>query len=214
MRSTAWLIGLFFISVLKRGSQRKKHLVHKYEVETLLSEVKAFYLRWKFFIWGENFLSEVIKNRMLTASFHLMVWTSSSCVRCPSFPRPLIFLGRSFWYLQQSHIVTSSGKHKNWYTCNMHVWSSLDRTYVRVLECYHNTIPWTSKYEINSREILRLLVFTRFKSPLEWINGVRMIMDLVFPPSPLLAADIMIWCLLLWSLGNPRLWGRVTKTRL
>ena len=73
----------------------------------------------------------------------------------------------------------------------MHVWSSLDRTYVRVLECYHNTIPRKSKYETNSREILRLLVFMRSKSPLEWINGVR-IMDLVFPPSPCLAADIMI----------------------
>ena len=94
-------------------------------------------LRWKLFIWGENFLSEVETfclrwKRMLTASFHLMVWTSSSCVRCPSLPRPLIFLGRSFWYLQQSHIVISSGKHKYWYTCNMHVWSSLEWTYVRV----------------------------------------------------------------------------------
>ena len=114
----------FFISVLKRGGAEGKNTLY-------------LHLRWKLFVWGENVLSEVkkklsevIKNRMLTASFHLMVWTSSSCVRCPSLPRPLIFLGRSFWYLQQSHIVISSGKHKYWY--NMHVWSSLEWTYVRV----------------------------------------------------------------------------------
>ena len=126
-----WL-AFFSFQYWKGGASGKKHLVHKSEVETLLSEVKTFHLRWKLFVWGKNLFSEVIKNRMLTASFHLMVWTSSSCVRCPSLPRPLIFLGRSFWYLQQSHIVTSSGKHKYWYTCNMHVWSSLEWTYVRV----------------------------------------------------------------------------------
>ena len=37
----------------------------------------------------------------LTASFHLIVCTISSCVKCKSFPRDLIFFGSSFWYLEQ-----------------------------------------------------------------------------------------------------------------
>ena len=41
----------------------------------------------------------------LTASFHLISWTSSSWVRCDSLPRLLIFLGSSFWYLEQRDVV-------------------------------------------------------------------------------------------------------------
>ena len=37
----------------------------------------------------------------LTANFHLIVWTSSSWTRWASFPRDLIFFGRSFWYLKK-----------------------------------------------------------------------------------------------------------------
>ena len=42
----------------------------------------------------------------LTASFHLISWTSSSWVRCDSLPRLLIFLGSSFWYLEQRDLVS------------------------------------------------------------------------------------------------------------
>lgn len=37
--------------------------------------------------------------KTLTASFHLMVCTSSSCVKWASFPLDLIFFGNSFWNL-------------------------------------------------------------------------------------------------------------------
>ena len=37
----------------------------------------------------------------LTANFHLIVWTNSSWTRWASFPRDLIFFGRSFWYLKK-----------------------------------------------------------------------------------------------------------------
>ena len=47
----------------------------------------------------------MIRINCLTASFHLMVWTSSSCVTWPSLPLLLIFFGKSFWYLQQFKVI-------------------------------------------------------------------------------------------------------------
>ncbi len=42
---------------------------------------------------------------VLTASFHFIVWTSSSCTRWASLPLALIFFGSSVWYLKETRRV-------------------------------------------------------------------------------------------------------------